>query len=100
MSLKPPKNSEMVPELLAGVDLTSLIKLANEVEMVKKCAGYTTEHTLLQFIMKKQNLGQDVILIGPQGLPSVVCDASTASSPKEVGIAYKNIESDIKQGEK
>ena len=102
--LKPPKNSEMVPRgYLAGVDLTSLIKLANEVGDGPKSAQGIPQETLrsLQFIMKKQNLGQDVFLIGPPGpakrrLAMQYCEL-TQRQVEYLCLSQDITESDIKQ---
>ena len=94
----------MVPRgYLAGVDLTSLIKLANEVGDGPKSAQGIPQETLrsLQFIMKKQNLGQDVFLIGPPGpakrrLAMQYCEL-TQREVEYLCLSQDITESDIKQ---
>jgi MoxR-like ATPase len=69
--LQDPKVYESVPcGYLNGVDLSAMIRMAHETASVgAKAPRGMPQETLrsLQFMMKKQSLGQDIFLIGPPG---------------------------------
>jgi von Willebrand factor A domain-containing protein 8 len=98
------QNTEMIPRgYLSGVDLSSLIKLANEVGDGPMSAQGLPQETLrsLQFMMKKQNLGQDIFLIGPPGparrrLAMQFCEL-TQREVEYLCLSQDITESDIKQ---
>jgi len=102
--LDPSPNPEMIPRgYLNGVDLSGLIKLANEVGDGPKSAQGMPQETLrsLQFMMKKQNLGQDIFLIGPPGpsrrrLAMQYCEL-TQREVEYLCLSQDITESDIKQ---